>query len=109
MSGNRIKMYLREKIRKTFDASSEKCSDRTASLEHIARETINQTYLEDDPSVAEWICGLVPSSADVADYVSELFPSARWTRRYNLHWLAGDIVAGTFWEDARKSKVANDV
>jgi sodium-independent sulfate anion transporter 11 len=95
MLGNTIKTYVSEKLRKTFDASSEKRSNRTTSLEQIARETINQTYLEDDPSVAEWARGLVPSSAGVVEYVSELFPSARWMRRYNLHWLAGDMVAGT--------------
>jgi sodium-independent sulfate anion transporter 11 len=86
LPGNRIQTYLGGKIRNTFDASSEKRGERTAS--------INQTYIEDDPSVAEWARGLVPSSTGVAEYVSELFPSARWMRRYNLHWLAGDMVAG---------------
>ena len=66
----------------------------TASMEQIARETIGETYLEDDPSVSEWFRGLVPSSHDVADYMKELFPSAQWIRRYNLHWLLGDVIAG---------------
>jgi sodium-independent sulfate anion transporter 11 len=66
----------------------------TASMEQIARETMGRTYLEEDPTVAEWFRGLVPSSDDVAEYVKELFPSAQWIRRYNLHWLLGDAIAG---------------
>jgi sodium-independent sulfate anion transporter 11 len=88
--------YVKHKATAAFNSSLEESRKRTASLEQIARETINQTYHEDDPSVAEWFQGLVPSSAGIAEYVSELFPSAQWIRRYNMHWLGGDIIAGTF-------------
>jgi sodium-independent sulfate anion transporter 11 len=100
MRGSKLGAYAKNKATAFFDSSSEESRKRTASLEQIARETINSTYHEDDPSVAEWFQGLVPSSADVAEYVSELFPSAQWIRRYNLHWLGGDIIAGTFLEIA---------
>lgn len=98
MSGNKLKIYLSEKATNAFSTSSytKRRQRKTASLEQIARETINQTYCEEDPSVTEWFQGLVPSSSGVAEYVSELFPSAQWVRRYNLHWLAGDLIAGTF-------------
>jgi hypothetical protein len=96
MRGSKLGVYVKNKTTAFFDSSSEESRKRTASLEQIARETINSTYHEDDPSVAEWFQGLVPSSADVAEYLSELFPSAQWIRRYNLHWLGGDIIAGTF-------------
>lgn len=91
MSGSKIAKFLSTKV---FHASSEDRHRQTKSLEQIARETIGETYLEEDPSVAEWFRGLVPSSRGVAEYVRELFPSARWMRRYNLHWLLGDAIAG---------------
>jgi len=96
MSGSKLKTYLSRKATAAFNVSSEQRRKTTASLEQIARETINQTYCEDDPSVAEWFRGLVPSSAGVAEYVSELFPSARWVRRYNVPWLIGDVIAGMY-------------
>jgi sodium-independent sulfate anion transporter 11 len=96
MSGQNVKTYITQKTTAVFNASAEERRKRTASLERIARETINQTYLEDDPSVAEWFRDLMPSSADVGEYVSELFPSAKWLQRYNLHWLLGDLTAGMF-------------
>jgi sodium-independent sulfate anion transporter 11 len=95
MRESTIGAYVKNKATAVFNSSSGENQKRTASLEQIARETINQTYYEDDPSVAEWFQGLVPSSAGIAEYVSELFPSAQWVRRYNLHWLGGDIIAGT--------------
>jgi sodium-independent sulfate anion transporter 11 len=94
MSGSKIKTYLSKKATTALGISSVDRSRKIVSLEQIARETINQTYHEDDPSVAEWFRGLVPSSAGVAEYVSELFPSAQWVRRYNVHWLMGDVIAG---------------
>ena len=94
MSGRKAKAYLSHKAKSFFDTTSEERRKQTASLEQFARETINQTYHEDDPSVAEWFRGLVPSSAGVAEYVSELFPSAQWVRRYNVQWLIGDLIAG---------------
>ncbi|KAF2029684.1 sulfate permease-like protein [Setomelanomma holmii] len=94
MSGSKIRIFLSEKATKALGISSDERRKKTASLEQIARETINQTYHEDHPSVAEWFRGLVPSSAGVAEYVAELFPSAQWVRRYNLHWVMGDVIAG---------------
>jgi len=94
MIGNRIKTYLSEKATTAFGMYSKSQRTTAKSLEQIARETINATYCEEDPSVAEWFKDLVPSSAGVAEYVSELFPSARWVRRYNVHWLVGDLIAG---------------
>ena len=64
------------------------------TLLDIARDTIGETYLEDDPSVAEWFASLVPTKAHAAQYVRNLFPSAGWIPRYNLHWLLGDAIAG---------------
>ncbi|KAH3909638.1 hypothetical protein HBH56_159170 [Parastagonospora nodorum] len=94
MSVSKSKAYLSRKAQSFFDTTTEERRKQTASLEQIARETINQTYREDDPSVGEWFRDLIPSSAGVAEYVSELFPSAHWVRRYNVQWLIGDLIAG---------------
>jgi sodium-independent sulfate anion transporter 11 len=79
---------------KLLPTFSEDRSKQTAALRQTANDTIGETYIEEDPSVAEWFREMVPSSQGVAEYVRELFPSARWMRRYNLHWLAGDAIAG---------------
>ncbi|KAH7356096.1 sulfate transporter family-domain-containing protein [Pyrenochaeta sp. MPI-SDFR-AT-0127] len=93
-SGSRLKTFLNNATTKVLSASLTNRSKQTASLEQIARETIGATFLEEDPSVAEWFRELVPSSHGVTEYVRELFPSARWVRRYNVHWLVGDAIAG---------------
>ncbi|RAR14062.1 sulfate permease [Stemphylium lycopersici] len=79
---------------KVFPTFAEDRSPQTETLKNVAHETIGETYIEEDPSVAEWFRECVPTSQDAAGYVRELFPSARWIRRYNLHWLAGDAIAG---------------
>jgi hypothetical protein len=73
---------------------SEDRSVQTAFLNDVANDTVGETYIEEDPSVAEWFRQLVPTSHGAAEYARDLFPSARWLRRYNLHWLAGDAIAG---------------
>ncbi|CAA9961975.1 Sulfate permease protein [Pyrenophora teres f. maculata] len=73
---------------------AENSDARAASFANIAHDTIGDTYIEEDPSVLEWFRELVPTSQGVADYARGLFPSARWIRRYNVHWLTGDAIAG---------------
>ncbi|KAF2129222.1 sulfate permease [Dothidotthia symphoricarpi CBS 119687] len=91
INGRSMAEFLKTEV---FHASSQDRCQNTTYLEQVARETIGETYLEDDPSVAEWFQGLVPSSHSVIEYVRELFPSVQWMRRYNLHWLLGDAIAG---------------
>ncbi|PGH18638.1 hypothetical protein AJ79_00417 [Helicocarpus griseus UAMH5409] len=52
------------------------------------------TYVEEEPSSAEWLRDLVPTSHEVVQYFINLFPFLRWITRYNLQWLIGDLVAG---------------
>ncbi|KAL6703510.1 hypothetical protein ACN47E_009608 [Coniothyrium glycines] len=94
MSGSKLKTCLTNMATRVFDSSSEGRKTQTVSMEQLARETIGEAYIEEDPSVAEWFRGLVPSSRGVAEYVHELFPSARWVTRYNVPWLVGDMIAG---------------
>jgi sodium-independent sulfate anion transporter 11 len=51
-------------------------------------------YLEQEPTVGEWIKELAPTREGVVDYVVSLFPSATWITRYRGAWLLGDVVAG---------------
>ena len=52
------------------------------------------SYIEDEPHTGEWIRSIVPSGRDVGQYFYDLFPFLKWITRYNLQWLAGDMVAG---------------
>ncbi|UNI13503.1 hypothetical protein JDV02_000243 [Purpureocillium takamizusanense] len=65
-------------------------------LEQRARSVIDpaDTYLENEPAVAEVFKELVPTRDGAISYITELFPSASWIRRYNVRWLAGDVLAG---------------
>jgi sodium-independent sulfate anion transporter 11 len=52
------------------------------------------TYVEEEPTSAEWVREVIPSGHDLAVYARSLFPFTHWIGRYNLQWLAGDLVAG---------------
>jgi len=56
-----------------------------------------ETYVEREPTVAEWLSQFVPSAAGFKRYVISLFPFWDWIFHYNLTWLLGDIIAGK-WE-----------
>lgn len=51
-------------------------------------------YVEEEPTSAEWLAGVFPNGHDLVTYTRSLFPFTHWIGRYNLQWLAGDLVAG---------------
>ncbi len=51
-------------------------------------------YVEEEPTVAEWVEGVIPSRHDLAQYVVSLFPFTHWIGKYNLQWFIGDLIAG---------------
>ena len=53
------------------------------------------TYVEQEPTTAEWLTELLPTGKGVIDYLSGLFPFVHWIGRYNLQWFLGDLIAGT--------------
>ncbi|RYP56307.1 hypothetical protein DL769_009938 [Monosporascus sp. CRB-8-3] len=53
------------------------------------------TFLEDDPTVKEWILEHVPTKDGTIAYITSFFPFTNWIYRYNSRWLTGDIIAGT--------------
>ena len=75
---------------------NERYAQLPLDLDQRARNVIDpaDTYLEDEPSVTEIFKELVPTRDGAVHYVTELFPSASWIRRYNVRWLAGDVLAG---------------
>lgn len=52
------------------------------------------SYVEDEPSAAEWIREITPTGRQIGQYFYNLFPFLKWIFRYNLQWLMGDLVAG---------------
>lgn len=52
------------------------------------------TYIEEEPTSAEWLLDLFPSGKQLSNYFWSLFPFLNWIMSYNLQWLAGDLVAG---------------
>jgi len=57
-------------------------------------ETLHASYVEDEPTVQEWLAHLVPKKQGLSKYLHNLFPCISWMRRYNLRWLTWDIIAG---------------
>lgn len=54
------------------------------------------SYLESEPTSAEWIKEHTPSWQQVGRYFYSLFPFLTWITRYNWKWFLGDMVAGEF-------------
>lgn len=67
-------------------------------LEQRARDALRdagaELYLEEEPTVVEWLREQAPTTNDVIEYLRNLFPPIGWLPRYNLRWLLGDVVAG---------------
>ncbi|KMU75508.1 sulfate permease 2 [Coccidioides immitis RMSCC 3703] len=52
------------------------------------------TFVENEPTVAEWVSDRRPSVNDTKRYIKSLFPFSSWIFHYNLQWMLGDIIAG---------------
>lgn len=53
-------------------------------------------YEEREPTSGEWMREHAPTLKDVRLYFYNLFPFLQWIGRYNVQWLIGDLIAGTF-------------
>lgn len=53
-----------------------------------------ETYVETEPTAAEWLSKFKPSGSGIKHYFRSLFPFWNWIFHYNLTWLFGDVVAG---------------
>lgn len=75
---------------------NERFSRQPDDLDRRAYEILEPAdiYLEQEPSVNEWIKELAPTREGAFNYVQSLFPSSLWIRRYCGRWLVGDFIAG---------------
>jgi len=55
---------------------------------------IEDNYVEEDPTVDEWIREHSPTAKGAWNFFLGLFPFLNWIGRYNRIWFAGDVVAG---------------
>lgn len=63
--------------------------------ESIFSTTSADTFVEEEPTAAEWLRKtLIPSRARAARYIHSLFPFTAWIAHYNVQWLIGDLIAG---------------
>ncbi|KAJ4315536.1 hypothetical protein N0V94_005909 [Neodidymelliopsis sp. IMI 364377] len=69
-------------------------SDRVTRGESVFTVGSAHTYVEDEPTAAEWIRDVIPSGREFGQYCYSLFPFTHWIGRYNLQWLIGDLIAG---------------
>lgn len=75
---------------------NERYAHQPANLDRRAYQTLEPAdiFLEQEPTVAEWIHELSPTRDGALHYVQSIFPSSSWVWRYCGRWLLGDIVAG---------------
>ncbi|KAI9813128.1 MAG: Sulfate permease 2 [Pycnora praestabilis] len=52
------------------------------------------TFVEEEPTVSEWLGSVFPSRQECLHYLFNLFPFTHWITRYNGQWFLGDMVAG---------------
>ncbi|KAG9185058.1 hypothetical protein G6011_03005 [Alternaria panax] len=51
-------------------------------------------YFEEEPTAKEWLCSFRLTRQSIINFLCSLFPCTSWLRRYNVHWLLGDAIAG---------------
>ena len=52
------------------------------------------SFVEEEPTVVEWLREVTPTTHTITNYAHSLFPFTHWIGRYNVQWLIGDLVAG---------------
>lgn len=52
------------------------------------------TYVESEPTTADFVREMTPSKQTMINYGKGLFPFVHWAPFYNLQWFYGDLVAG---------------
>ena len=62
--------------------------------EHVPVIPNTEPFVEEEPSVTEWLREIAPTPQGVGRYVANLFPFLSWIGKYNLTWFSGDLVAG---------------
>ena len=84
-----IKLNYRE-----YGSSPPKQEDLSRGESVFSVDTAD-AYVEEEPTVIEWLSSIAPTGRNIALYLYHLFPFVHWIHRYNLQWLYGDLIAGT--------------
>ncbi|KEF52665.1 uncharacterized protein A1O9_11082 [Exophiala aquamarina CBS 119918] len=74
--------------------TNDTASDEKSTSADTSSNTDQDSYIEHDITVSEWIHSLLPSKNGVLNYFRSLFPCIDWIPRYNWRWLLGDAIAG---------------
>lgn len=77
-----------------LDYRNELSADKITRGESVFSVSSADSYVEEEPTVGEWLYSMTPSFGDMGRYLYSLFPFTHWLPFYNLQWLAGDLVAG---------------
>lgn len=64
--------------------------------ESVFSSATSDTFVEEEPHSIEWLRSITPTGKTVVHYLRSLFPFLSWIGRYNVQWLAGDLVAGMY-------------
>lgn len=77
-----------------LDYRNETGAQKLTRGESVFSVDSSDSYIEEEPTAIEWIQSVIPSGQQWLRYFRNLFPFTHWIGRYNLIWLAGDLVAG---------------
>jgi len=91
MSVARLAATVRRRI---LHADSDSKLNEKATLENEAKSAVVASYVEEEPSIKQWLLGLRPTKDGTKKYIGSIFPFTTWLPRYNLTWLLGDAIAG---------------
>jgi sodium-independent sulfate anion transporter 11 len=91
MSLNHLTTIVRRKV---FNIEPHAGRHEKALLEKDAKSTIIAPYVEEEPSITQWLLGMRPTYRKASSYARSIFPFTTWIMRYNLTWLLGDGIAG---------------
>ncbi|KAI0848890.1 sulfate permease [Daldinia vernicosa] len=69
-------------------------TDNVTRGESVFSTHTADSFVEQQPTSAEWLAEITPSGQDILNYFKSLFPFLSWIGFYNLQWFVGDLVAG---------------
>ena len=69
-------------------------ADPVSRGESILSVQSGDSYVEEEPTTAEWFRENAPNGQTIVRYARSLFPIINWLPYYNMQWFFGDLVAG---------------
>ncbi|KAI5306720.1 tRNA (guanine-N(7)-)-methyltransferase non-catalytic subunit trm82 [Ascosphaera pollenicola] len=69
-------------------------ANKLTNGESILSKSDVDEYIEEEPRTIDYLRDLMPSGAEVLQYLLNLVPFLTWIFKYNVQWLIGDLIAG---------------